>query len=57
MEGVDAPVNTNVELPEDVAAGWTYGQAQIDSLKRLDYAKLNAAKTDWIDRWNEIFGM
>ena len=57
MEGVDAPVNTGVELPEDVAAGWTYGQEQIDSLSRINYAKLNAAKTDWIDRWNEIFGM
>lgn len=57
MEGVDAPVNVNVELPEDVAAGWTYGQEQIDSLNRVDYAALNAVKTDWIDRWNEVFGM
>jgi putative spermidine/putrescine transport system substrate-binding protein len=29
----------------------------IDGLKRVDYSKMNAAKSAWIDRWNEIFGM
>jgi putative spermidine/putrescine transport system substrate-binding protein len=28
----------------------------IGSLRRIDYAAMNAAKTDWIDRWNEVFG-
>ena len=56
MEGVDAPVHTGVELPPEVAAGWTYGADQIGSLNRIDYAAINAVKTDWIDRWNELFG-
>jgi putative spermidine/putrescine transport system substrate-binding protein len=28
----------------------------ISSLKRIDYEKLNAAKTDWLDAWSEVFG-
>lgn len=56
-QGVDAPVNAEVDLTPDQAAMWTYGDDKIASLNRLDYGKLNAAKIDWIDRWNEIFGM
>ncbi|QDY70750.1 polyamine ABC transporter substrate-binding protein [Qingshengfaniella alkalisoli] len=56
-QGVDAPVNDDVELTPEEAALWTYGDDMIASLNRLDYEALNAAKTDWIDRWNEIFGM
>lgn len=56
-QGVDAPVNTEVELTPEQASIWTYGPEAIASLNRMDYAKMNAAKTDWIDRWNEIFGM
>ncbi len=56
-EGVDAPVNTEVALTDEQAARWTYGQDEISSLNRMDYERMNAAKSDWIDRWNEIFGM
>ncbi|PYE85364.1 ABC transporter substrate-binding protein [Pseudoroseicyclus aestuarii] len=56
-QGVDAPVNTEVELTEDQAAMWTYGAEQVGSLELVDYAALNGAKTGWIDRWNEVFGM
>lgn len=55
-QGVDAPVNEAVELTDEEAALWTYGDEMIGSLNRLDYEKLNAAKGDWIDRWNEVFG-
>jgi len=55
-QGVDAPVNTEVTLNEEQAARWTYGQEQIDSLQRMDYQRMNAARIDWIDRWNELFG-
>jgi putative spermidine/putrescine transport system substrate-binding protein len=55
--GVDAPVVKAVELSPEAAAGWTYGEAQINSLQRIDYGKMNAAKDGWIERWNEIFGM
>jgi len=55
-QGVDAPVNKEVVLTPEEAANWTYGEDEISSLNRIDYDKLNAAKVDWIDRWNEIFG-
>jgi putative spermidine/putrescine transport system substrate-binding protein len=54
--GVDAPVATTVQLKPEEAARWTYGQKMISSLKRLDYEKLNAAKSDWLDAWSEVFG-
>ncbi len=54
--GVDAPVNKDVVLTPEEAAIWTYGPEAIGKLNRVDYGKLNAAKVDWIDRWNEIFG-
>lgn len=54
-QGVDAPVSTKVQLTPDQAKVWTYGPDMIAKLNRLDYVKLNDAKTDWIDRWNEIF--
>lgn len=55
--GVDAPVVASVELAPEVAQKWTYGKEMIDNLKRVDYSKMNSAKNDWIERWNEIFGM
>jgi putative spermidine/putrescine transport system substrate-binding protein len=57
QQGVDAPINAEVELTEEEAAGWTYGQEQIDSLQRMQYEKMNAAKDEWIDRWAEVFGL
>lgn len=57
QNGVDAPVAASVELTPEEAAQWTYGKEMIDGLQRVDYSKLNAAKDDWVDRWNEIFGM
>lgn len=55
--GVDAPVHAAVELTEEEAAQWTYGEEVIAGLRRIDYQSMNAAKEDWIERWNEIFGM
>ncbi|UWQ96836.1 ABC transporter substrate-binding protein [Rhodobacteraceae bacterium M385] len=55
--GVDAPVNNGVDLTEEQAAPWTYGDEMISSLNQIDYVPLNANLTSWIDRWNEIFGM
>lgn len=54
-QGVDAPVSTKVSLTPEQAKIWTYGADMIAKLNRLDYVKLNDAKTDWIDSWNEIF--
>ncbi|MBW9088763.1 polyamine ABC transporter substrate-binding protein [Rhizobium wenxiniae] len=54
-QGVDAPINTKVELTPEQAKMWTYGAEKVASLARIDYAKMNEAKTDWIDQWNELF--
>ena len=54
--GVDAPTHAAVELAPEVAARWTYGEEQLASLRRVDYAQMNAARPDWIERWNELFG-
>lgn len=54
--GVDAPVNTEVELTAEQAAGWTYGLEAIMALNRMDYNAINVQKAKWIDNWNEIFG-
>jgi putative spermidine/putrescine transport system substrate-binding protein len=55
-EGVDAPILTTVKLTPEQAKLWTYGADNVAKLKILDYPKMNAAKTEWIDRWNEVFG-
>ena len=57
QQGVDAPVNAEVDLTEEEAANWTYGADEIAALNRIDYSRMNAVKTEWIDRWNEIFGL
>ena len=49
---VDSPVNTDVALSDDEAAGLTYGADLIGSLQTVDWAAVNAAKPDWIERWN-----
>ncbi|MDO1584935.1 polyamine ABC transporter substrate-binding protein [Rhizobium oryzicola] len=54
-QGVDAPVSKKVELTPEQAKIWTYGADTIAKLTLLNYAKMNDAKMDWIDRWNEIF--
>ncbi len=56
-QGVDAPVNTDVVLTPEEAAVWTYGAEAIAKLNMMDYAKMNAVKIDWIDRWSETFGL
>jgi putative spermidine/putrescine transport system substrate-binding protein len=54
--GVDAPVATAVKLQPAEAALWVYGPDMVNSLNRVEYDKMNQVKSDWIDRWNEIFG-
>jgi putative spermidine/putrescine transport system substrate-binding protein len=54
--GVDAPVVKSVTLTPEQAKQWTYGAAMVGSLKTIDMARMNAAKADWTDRWQEIFG-
>jgi putative spermidine/putrescine transport system substrate-binding protein len=56
QEKVDAPIVASVKLTPDEAKGWTYGAEVIAGLNRIDYGRMNAAKSDWTDRWTEIFG-
>lgn len=57
LDGVDAPVNTEVELTEDQAANFTYGQEMVDSLVLPDWSLITEKKADWINRWNELFSV
>jgi len=52
--GVDAPVHASVELSPEIAARWTHGERR-ENLRQVDYARMNAARADWIERWNELF--
>lgn len=56
IAGTDGPTNMKAELTPEQAAPWVYGEAVIKTLRKPDYAKLNAAKADWGNRWNEVFG-
>lgn len=53
--GVDAPTQAGVVLTPEAAARWTYGAEQLATLRRVDYARMNAARPGWIERWNELF--
>lgn len=55
--GVDAPVVEGLEIAPEAAEQWTYGAEEIAGLQRVDYAKMNAAKDEWLERWSEVFGM
>lgn len=57
IDGVDAPVNTEVELTEEQAANFTYGQEMVDSLVLPDWSLITEKKADWINRWNELFSV
>ena len=52
LDGIDSPVNVNVELTEEEAEGLTYGKDLIDSLIVIDGMKVNELKAQWIDTWN-----
>ncbi|TDQ42843.1 ABC transporter substrate-binding protein [Aureibacillus halotolerans] len=49
---IDSPVNTQVELTDEEAAGLTYGKDVVESLRSLDMENVNANMKNWIDRWN-----
>ena len=57
LDGVDAPVRTDVALTPEQAANFTYGKEMIDSLLIPDWSVINANKADWIAKWNELFSV
>ncbi len=57
LDGVDAPVRTDVELTPEQAANFTYGKEMIDGLQIPDWEVINANKADWTAKWNELFSV
>lgn len=57
LDGVDAPVRTDVELTEEQSANFTYGKEMIEGLQIPDWAVINATKADWTNKWNELFSV
>lgn len=57
LDGVDAPVRTDVELTPEQAANFTYGKEMIDNLQIPDWEVINANKADWTSKWNELFSV
>lgn len=47
----DAPINTNVELPEEVSKNMTYGE-DINNSNIMDFQVINALMDKWVDQWN-----
>lgn len=57
LDGVDSPVRTDVELTEEQAANFTYGEETINALHFPDWSIINANKAEWIEKWNTIFSI
>ncbi len=57
LDGVDSPVRTDVELPDDKAANFTYGKEMVEGLLFPDWSVYNTNKAQWIDQWNTIFSV
>lgn len=57
LDGVDSPVRTDVELTEEQAANFTYGEEIVSALRLPDWNVISAHQADWIDNWNAIFSV
>ncbi len=57
LDGVDSPVRTDVELTEEQAANFTYGEEIVSALRLPDWDVISAHQADWIDNWNAIFSV
>ena len=57
LDGVDSPVRTDVELTEEQAANFTYGEEIVNALRLPDWDVISTHQADWIDNWNAIFSV
>ena len=57
LDGVDSPVRTDVELTEEQAANFTYGEEIVNALRLPDWDVISAHQADWINNWNAIFSV
>lgn len=57
LDGVDSPVRTDVELTEEQAANFTYGEEIVNALRLPDWDVISTHQADWINNWNAIFSV
>ena len=57
LDGVDSPVRKDVELTEEQAQNFTYGEETINGLLFPDWTVINDSMADWVNRWNELFSV
>ena len=57
LDGVDSPVRTDVELTQEQAANFTYGEEIVSALRLPDWDLIAEHQADWINRWNAIFSV
>ncbi|MGN0997899.1 MAG: PotD/PotF family extracellular solute-binding protein [Candidatus Ventricola sp.] len=57
VDGVDSPVCTSVELTEEQAANFTFGEEMVASLKFIDWDVVTANLAKWIESWNATFSV
>lgn len=49
---VDSPVNSEVNLPPEIAENLTYGEAVINNLQLIPAADILDHREEWIETWN-----
>ncbi|WP_081355419.1 ABC transporter substrate-binding protein [Agrobacterium vitis] len=52
----DSPVNKNVKLQPEQIGDMAYGPDAVSKLQKPDFKAIQAQKSDWEHRWNDIFG-
>lgn len=57
LDGVDSPVRTDIELTEEQAANFTYGEEIVNSLILPDWDVISENQAEWIKNWNNIFSV
>lgn len=57
LDGVDSPVRTDVIVPPEKAANFTYGADTINALILPSWDDINASKATWIEKWNLTFSV
>jgi putative spermidine/putrescine transport system substrate-binding protein len=45
------PTNKDTKLPPEIAAKVIYGEDQVKQLVAMDWATINANRTEWTRRW------
>ena len=56
MDGVDSPVRTDIELDEEHAQNFTYGD-MVSQLILPDWDFVTANLASWTEQWNETFSV